>query len=87
MRLRVPGHRLQAGGAPHTGLTCQRWPCDTLPGIQRVNRIGEPSTRGISGHGHALCECGWTSSHLLSGAERRRAHREHKRTVRSAATV
>lgn len=84
--LRVPGHRLVALGAPHTGQTCQQWPCDTLAGVQRVDKLGSPRAQGVSGHGHALCECGWTSGHLLTGAARRRAHRQHKRDVKIAAS-
>lgn len=84
MRLRVPGHRIQGRGAPHTAQTCQRWPCDTISGVQRVDKVGVPRARGIGGHGHALCECGWTSGHLLTGADRRRAHRSHRELARAA---
>ena len=85
--MRVPGHRLIARGAPHTGQACTAWPCDTVAGVKRVNRHGtaldpEADVR-VAGHGHALCECGWTGAHLLSGAERRRDHAVHKAAVRS----
>lgn len=78
----VHGHALQAEGAPHTGASCQEWPCDTIAGVERVNQHGRRSATGVGGHGHALCECGWQSKHLLTGAARRRAHVEHKDTVR-----
>jgi len=79
--VRVAGHRLIARGAPHTAETCQRWPCDTLSGVQRVNQLGEPKERGIGGHGHALCECGWAGPHRLTGAARKRDHQQHKQNV------
>jgi hypothetical protein len=34
--------------------------------------------------GFALCECGWTSTDLLSDGQRKRAHRVHKEHVRCA---
>jgi hypothetical protein len=80
--LRVPGHRIQAQGAPFTATTCQLWPCDKLLGVQRVDALGNPRDHGVTGHGHAVCECGWTGAHLMTGASRRRNHREHKRQVR-----
>lgn len=78
----VPGHGLVFEGAAHTANACQVWPCDTLAGVQRVNRRGEPASNGIGGHGHGVCACGWTSPHLYSGAERRRAHNAHKAQLR-----
>lgn len=83
--MRVPGHRLQARGAPHTGHSCQLWPCNTLPGVQRIDKRGSPSIKGIGGHGHALCECGWSGPHQLTGADRRRDHLAHQDTVREQA--
>jgi len=87
MRLRVPGHRLQGRGAPHTGQTCQKWPCDLHAGVRRVDKFGTVRDQGVGGHGHALCECGWTSEHLLTGAARRRAWRRHKRAQRELADL
>lgn len=80
--MRVQGHKLLLKGAPHTAQSCQQWPCDMIAGIQRVNRRGVIVTpegaAGIGGHGHALCECGWTGPHDLTGADRRRSHEQHK---------
>jgi hypothetical protein len=83
--MRVTGHRLIGKGAPHTSQSCQRWPCDVHAGVQRVNRTGEAKTQGIGGHGHALCECGWTGGHRLTGSERKRDHDSHKASLRPAA--
>jgi hypothetical protein len=69
-------------GAPYTGKSCQRWPCDSISDVQRVNREGELKGQGIAGHGHALCECSWTGEHRLSGAERKRDHQKHKNRLR-----
>lgn len=85
--MRVPGHRLIGRGAPHTAEACQKWPCDTLSGVQRVNQHGDAKVQGVGGHGHALCECGWTGPHQLTGATRKRAHHQHKATVRAQQTV
>lgn len=85
--MRVLGHRLQGLGAPYTGQACQLWPCDTLAGVQRVDRLGSPKAKGIGGHGHAFCECGWTGEHRLTGADRRRDHRRHKRAIRERADL
>lgn len=87
MLLRVPGHRILGRGAPHTGQSCQTWPCDTVSGVRRVDRYGIVRDVGVGGHGHASCECGWTGPHQFSGAARRRDHRAHKRSLRSTATV
>lgn len=81
--MRVTGHRLIGRGAPHTAESCQRWPCDTHSGVQRVNRTGDLKSQGIAGHGHALCECRWTGSHRLSGADRKRDHDGHKIDVKT----
>jgi hypothetical protein len=83
--VRLRGHRIAGLGAPHTANSCQNWPCDTLPGVVRVNRQGQTRAQGIGGYGHALCECGWTGPHQLSGAARRRAHAQHKRSQRREA--
>jgi hypothetical protein len=80
--VRVPGHRLIARGAPHTAESCQKWPCDLHSGVQRVNRQGDIQSKGIGGHGHAVCECQWTGRHLLTGADRKRDHHKHKQDVR-----
>lgn len=80
--MRIRGHRLTNRGAPFTGDSCQRWPCDTLSGVQRVNRTGEAKPEGIGGHGHALCECQWLGPHRLTGADRKRDHMKHKTEVR-----
>jgi hypothetical protein len=82
--VRVPGHRLQGHGAPYTSRSCHHWPCDTLSGVLRVDKYGRESSRGIGGHGHALCECSWTGNHLLTGADRRRDHQGHKKQIRAA---
>jgi hypothetical protein len=79
--MRVQGHRLIGKGAPHTSQSCQRWPCDVHAGVQRVNRLGHLADQGISGHGHALCECQWTGAHRLTGADRKRDHHSHKADV------
>lgn len=63
------------------------WPCDTLAGVLRVDKRGRERAKGVGGHGHALCECGWTGAHLLTGADRRRDHREHLKTIRAATPV
>lgn len=84
----VRGHGIVSDGAPHTANSCQQWPCDTLSGVQRVNRQGASSgVNGIGGYGHALCTCGWTSAHLLTGADRRRAHIAHKQRLRGEVPV
>jgi hypothetical protein len=85
--VRVSGHRLIARGAPHTAQSCLEWPCDVHAGVQRVNRNGKATSQGIGGHGHALCECGWTGKHLLTGADRKRDHQKHKQGVRSRLTT
>jgi hypothetical protein len=86
---RLRGHRLESRGAPFTAHSCQTWPCDTIAGINRVNRTGtalQPEADvQVSGHGHGLCECGMTGPHQLSGADRRRWHEEHKATMRQKA--
>lgn len=78
----VPGHGLLAEGAPYTADICSVFPCNKHQGTQRVNHRGELGAEGVRGHGHAACRCGWTSVHLYSGAERRRAHRAHKHELR-----
>ncbi|HEX8321671.1 hypothetical protein [Longimicrobium sp.] len=79
--MRVQGHRLVDRGAPYTAQSCQSWPCDTIAGVHRVNRQGQQIEVGsavtVGGHGHALCECGWTGPHEMTGADRQRAHRKH----------
>lgn len=80
--MRLQGHRLTSRGAPHTAESCQRWPCDTHSGVQRVNRNGDLKDEGIGGHGHALCQCQWVGAHRLTGADRKRDHAKHKREVR-----
>jgi hypothetical protein len=83
--MRLPGHKLMLRGAPYTGQSCQQWPCDTIAGVTRVNRRGDPISPDadvrLSGHGHGLCECDATGPHDLTGADRRRWHDAHKAEV------
>lgn len=81
-QLIVPGHGLISEGAAHTAQSCQEWPCDKVTGIQRVDRRGVVAANGVGGHGHALCACGWTGPHQLTGADRKRSHRDHKVRIR-----
>lgn len=84
---RLAGHRLESRGAPYTSHSCQSWPCDTIAGVQRVNRAGVALSPDadikVAGFGHALCECGQTGPHQMSGAERRRWHSDHKNRLQS----
>lgn len=68
MAMRVPGHTLVGEGKPF-----DQPPCCYLAGRYRM---------GTSGDGHGKCSCGATSEHLLSGAERKQWHREHKQAVK-----
>ena len=36
---------------------------------------------GSAGEGHGKCSCGVLSEHLMSGADRKRWHKEHKMTA------
>jgi hypothetical protein len=70
---RVAGH----------GLWSEGWPVIATPGQGPGWRPG--SHRGDIGR--ALCECGEMSEPLLSAAERKRWHREHKEAVRAGTTA
>ena len=64
----VPGHWLVSEGRPFP-----QPPCCYLSGRYSM---------GTGGPGHAKCSCGAVSEHLLSGAERKRWHREHKNKIK-----
>jgi hypothetical protein len=76
---RLAGHTLHERGAPFSAPACNLDSCADAFGKKNVARFG-----GVSGPGHALCSCGWTSGHLPSGSARRQAHRDHKNDIRAA---
>lgn len=42
---------------------------------------------GVSGRGRALCSCGALSDELVSGAERKQWHRDHKAAIAAAVSA
>lgn len=78
----VSGHGLQDEGAAFTSRACTDDVCRRTPTVRRV----QPTT--IGGAGHGLCACGAMSTHLDSGGERQRWHREqHKAELAKAASA
>lgn len=74
MALWLPGHALIVAGAAFASPWCQTAHC----GGRRHRRLDPDET--LAG-GHALCECGAESEHLLSKRERQTWHRLHKQAV------
>jgi hypothetical protein len=75
MTTQVPGHGLLSEGAAYR---CGQFSCDHCAGRGGIVRVFNV---GIGGQGHPRCACGWVGPWLASGAARRRAHNEHKKTV------